>query len=191
MSSTATKTKNQGRQKGQTVERLGNGIFTANMLSSWTAISKRLLALGWEQREVDYVNAVAICPLGHEDHLNEAQAAKKFFPKFTGGSAKGRIANRTKEFFTLLFTGQHVEEYLEAHKALKAPEAKGPDRRIRKTPEQKAKLQAEKELKQAFRHDNGIGTVGKLSAEYAPQLKAYLKKNMDNAVKLILDEQEA
>jgi len=169
----ATKTAKNTNKEKIMPETLGNSIFSANILSSWTATEKKLLSLKWEQPVLDFIRHTLICSKGHEDHLNDAKALVMFFPDMTIAKAKGLVSKRKNEFFTLLFSGKLIEENLAKYEASKV---KPKSTRPRKTAEEKAEIAAEKELKKAFRQ------------EKANLLKAYLEKNMPNAKKLILAE---
>ena len=169
----ATKTAKNTNKEKVVPETLGNGIFSANILSSWTATEKKLLSLKWEQPVLNFIRHTIICSKGHEEHMRESKALKMFFPDMTPAKAKSQVNKCLNKFMTLLYSGLLIEENLAKYEASKV---KPKSTRPRKTAEEKAEIAAEKELKKAFRQ------------EKANLLKAYLEKNMPNAKKLILAE---
>jgi len=177
----------QGQKQGP--DYLGHGNYTKNMLASWSSIEKRLLARGHKQAELDFIYAVAVCPKGHDDHLNQTAAAKKFFPGVSPVTAKCRVLNCLLDFSQQTFAGQHVEKYQavwdEAHAK---PVSKGT--RPRLSIEEKATRIATHDLKVAFRESEGVGGRGRLKPEVQEKLDRYVEKHLPNAIKKVTADLE-
>jgi len=165
---------------------VGDGNYTANMLSTWSGIEKRLITQGCRQPELDFIYATAICPKGHDDHLNQTAAAKKYFPVVEPITAKCRALNTLIIFMQQLFSGQHIEEcqkkWNETHKK---PVNEGT--RPRLSNDAKAERIAKQQLKAAFRHDHipQIGGRGRLKPEVQKEQDRYMEKHLLNAIKVI------
>jgi hypothetical protein len=183
---TATATKQGQTKQGQTKqgrsgpEYIGDGIFTANMLKSWANIEKKLLSLDISQEAIDFVKHTVIYPKGHEEHMSDAVAGRKFFPKTSPMTARGRAYELMETFIQNLFTGQKINEYKakwdESHQKTK-PQSTRPRLSI----EQKAEQLAVKTLYKQFRKEKGLASRGKINDELKDDLDNYIKKNIKGA----------
>jgi len=169
------------KAQGQGPSYVGQGSYTANMLGSWSSIEKRLIAHGHDQENLDLIYAVAICPKGHDNHMNLSAAAAKFFPNMSPITAKCRVLTTTLYFMQQVFVGQHVAEYQAKWDETHAkPVSTGT--RARLTSEIKAERTCTKALKNAFREQNHVGGRGRLQPEMQEKMDRFMEKHLPAAI---------
>lgn len=170
---------------------IGNGNYTAEMLETWSGIEKRLLVRGHKQEEIDFIYVTAICPKGHEEHMNQSSAAHKIFPDISPITVKCRIQKVLSDFVQQLFSGKIVDECREEWNK-KRNKNKTSGTRNRLSIEEQAKQMAEHDLKKAFRKAKGLGERGRLKQNVKEEMENHMKQYLPNAIeKITADLKEA
>ena len=166
---------------------VGQGNYTADMLASWESIETRLMDRGHDQEVLSFIYATAVCPKGHDDHINQTAAARKFFPALSPLAVKCRVLNCLLDFIQQLFSGRHVEDYQrrwdEEH-AIHKEKSTRPSLTI----EEKARRIAVVKLKAVFRLQHGLGSRGRLSWCYQEQCDRFVETHVKVATRTLKED---